>query len=124
MSPPLGYEAIRGDQRKRLMGTAFPLAEPSISAQLPGSPRDVSEARVGKKRTGARRVCALSIERHEGSRPWLRRTRSYANSMLGMSGVEVCPDDAVVQGTRNWVRKSGEVVLPGVQWEKMEVEIC
>jgi len=37
-SPPrLGYRAIRGDQRKRLMGTAFPLADPSISGQLPGS---------------------------------------------------------------------------------------
>src|SRR6266852_1391595 len=29
--------AIRGDQRKRLMGTAFPLADPSISGQVPGS---------------------------------------------------------------------------------------
>jgi|KBSMisStaDraftv2_1062788.scaffolds.fasta_scaffold03812_6 hypothetical protein len=28
---------MRGDQRKRLMGTAFPLADPSISGQLPGS---------------------------------------------------------------------------------------
>jgi len=38
--------------------------------QVMGSPRAVSEARVGKKGTGARRVCALSIQqRHEESRP-------------------------------------------------------
>jgi len=54
----------------------------------------------------------------------LRRTRSYANSMLGMSGVEVCPDHAVVQSTRNSVRRSGQVVLPRVHWEKVEEEIC
>lgn len=32
-------------------------------------PRAVSEARVDNKRTWARSVCALSIQRHEGSRP-------------------------------------------------------
>jgi hypothetical protein len=40
------------------------------------SPSDVSEARTGKAWTGARCVCALSIHRLEGSRPWLRRTRA------------------------------------------------
>src|ERR1700720_3067312 len=35
--PRLGYRAIRGDQRKRLMKAAFPLADPSISGQLPVS---------------------------------------------------------------------------------------
>src|SRR5258708_412025 len=34
ISPRLGYWAIRGDQRKRLMGAAFPLADLSISGQL------------------------------------------------------------------------------------------
>src|SRR5258708_3861941 len=36
----------------------------------------VSEARVSKLRTRARCVCALSIQRLEGSRPRLRRTRA------------------------------------------------
>jgi hypothetical protein len=44
ISPRLGYGPIREDQRKRLMGTTFPLAEPSISGQLPGSHRKCVEA--------------------------------------------------------------------------------
>src|SRR5262249_13960510 len=89
-------------------------------------PRAVSEAQVGKKWAGARGVCALSIQRHEGSRPRLRRTRPYANSMVGRSGVEVCPDRAVVQGTRECVRKScwrRKIMLSGAQGKEVEEEI-
>jgi hypothetical protein len=41
-TPRLGYRAIRGNQRKRLMGTAFPLADPSISDT--GDRQDVSRS--------------------------------------------------------------------------------
>ena len=47
--------------------------------------------------------------------------------MVGRSNVEVCPDCAVVQGTRNSVRKSswpGKVALSGGQGEEVEGEIC
>jgi len=94
--------------------------------QLLICPRAVSEARVGKKCTGARTVCALSIQRHEGSRPWLRRTRPYANSMVGRSGVEVWQDCAVVQGTRDCVGKrcwTGRIMLPGGQRKKTGADI-
>ena len=43
---------------------------------------------------------------------------AYANSMVGRSGVEVCPDRAVVQGTRESVRKrcwGGKMMLSGAQ---------
>src|SRR5260370_23051641 len=40
------------------------------------SPSVVSEARAGKAHARARCVCALSIQRLEGSRPRLRRTRA------------------------------------------------
>src|SRR5262249_59882232 len=92
----------------------------------PVCPRAVSEARVGKECAGARSVCALSIQRHEGSRPRLRRTRPYANSMVGRSGVEVCPDCAVVRGTRECVRKScwrRKRMLSGGQGKEAEEEI-
>ena len=39
-------------------------------------PSVVSEARAGKAQARARCVCALSIQRLEGSRPRLRRTRA------------------------------------------------
>ena len=75
----------------------------------------------------ARSVCALSIERHEGSRPWLWRTRPYANSMTGSRGFEVCSGCAVVQGTRDSMGKRswpGKIMLSEAQWKKTEGEIC
>ena len=44
----------------------------------------------------------------------------------GKERFEVCPGCAVVQGTRKSVRKScwpRKIMLPGGQWEKVEVEI-
>ncbi len=49
---------------------------PIEDAQIPISPSVVSEARAGKAQARARCVCALSIQRLEGSRPRLRRTRA------------------------------------------------
>jgi hypothetical protein len=43
---------------------------------VPRSPSVVSEARGGKAHARAWCVCALSIQRLEGSRPRLRRTRA------------------------------------------------
>ena len=37
-------------------------------------------------------VFARSIKSLEGRCLWLRRTRSYANSIVGRSGIEVCSD--------------------------------
>src|SRR5271166_3325066 len=52
---------------------------------LPRSPSAVSEARMnGRMRKGARCSGALSIQRLEGSRPWLRRTRA----LWGLNGME------------------------------------
>src|SRR5207245_10776740 len=47
-----------------------------VPCQVLTSLSAVSEARVGKMRPRARWDCALSIQRLEGSRPWLRRTRA------------------------------------------------
>src|SRR5262249_14313662 len=50
--------------------------------------------------------------------PVVAADAAYANSMVGRSGVEVCPDRAVVQGTRESVRKrgwGGKMMLSGAQ---------
>jgi hypothetical protein len=76
-----GREAnTRGEELERIytrappkrVGRAFAL----LTKTYHGSPSVVSEARGGKGRARARCVRALSIQRLEGSRPRLRRTRA------------------------------------------------
>src|SRR5262249_49539871 len=68
--------------------------------RLPSGPRALSEARVGKKRTGAHSVCALPIQRHEGSRtgqvrlPLKERRREKRRSQLSpthLAIIVICP---------------------------------
>ena len=63
----------------------------SPSGQLPRSLSAVSEARVGKMHARAWRVCALSIQRLEGSRPRLRRTRALCQFNRGKVGRRGAP---------------------------------
>jgi len=66
--------------------------------QLLESLRVVSEARVSKLHTRARCVCALSIQRLEGSRLGLRRTRTLWKLNWWKSGCGDAP------GTCGWAR--------------------
>ena len=59
-------------------------ANRKLARLVPGSLSVVSEARVSKLHTRARCVCALSIQRLEGSRWRLRQMRAsgYGNSIF------------------------------------------
>ena len=99
ISPRLGYSAIRGDQRKRLMEIAFPRADPSISSQLPGSRISglVRTARYSTKCSFAQVQCGLSFgvpisSAAPSSREQIVPSAPETMPLLPGSAGPVCPD--------------------------------
>ena len=95
------------------------VGKPEVILMVPSglvttSPSDVSEARIGKACTGARCVCALSIHRLEGSRPWLRRTRA----LWELNGVDWC-----CEGTLPGLCGRARQTAPGV-WKVAGAKTC